>query len=85
MVGGSKSGKRLVNQQLIEIISSLPQREVVLLGVRMIRKQHLKLFHFPECMDATHTSVEEGWPLFKAKLVISEYWIYARCCLGASN
>ena len=31
VIGGSKSGKRLVNQQWLEIISSLPQREVVLL------------------------------------------------------
>ena len=73
VIGGSKSGKRLVNQQWLEIISSLPQREVVLLGGPDDQKTALEIIStFPECMDATHTSVEEGMAVIQeAKLVIS--------------
>ncbi len=73
VIGGSKSGKRLVNQQWLEIISSLPQREVVLLGGPDDHKSALEIIStFPECMDATHTSVEEGMAVIQeAKLVIS--------------
>jgi ADP-heptose:LPS heptosyltransferase len=73
VIGGTKLGKRLAKQQWLEIISRLPQHQVVLLGGPDDQQTALEIMlTFPECIDATHTSVKEGMAIIQeAQLVIS--------------
>lgn len=73
VIGGSYSGKRLSSKQWIEILSSQPQEEWVLLGGPGDRELAQEIrSELPRCADATHTSIEEGVAIVaEAKLVIS--------------
>ena len=73
VIGGTKSGKRLNKQQWLRIISGLPQQKAVLLGGPTDQKTALEIIAtFPECKDATQTSVEEGIAIIQeSKLVVS--------------
>lgn len=73
VIGGSHVGKRLSAKQWLEILKSQSQEELVLLGGPEDKElaQDIKA-ELPLCVDATHTSVEEGLAIVAdAKLVIS--------------
>ena len=73
VIGGTKSGKRLEKHQWLQIIGGLVQQRAILLGGPEDQKTALEIITaFPECIDATQTSVEEGIAVIRAaKLVIS--------------
>ncbi len=73
VIGGSYRGKRLSAEQWLDILSALPQENVVLLGGPNDKKRAQEIIeHLPECSDATGNSVEEGIAIIsEARLVIS--------------